>query len=98
MIISRAEIMSAISVYRTVKRKSGISTVTVDTADRYDGSETAASLSGFVQTATAEPFYRPELVEDLQRRIAEGRYYVPTEDIVEKMIGRLILDYTTTAN
>jgi anti-sigma28 factor (negative regulator of flagellin synthesis) len=95
MIISRAEIMSAISVYRTVKRKSGISTVTVDTIDRYDGSETAASLSVFVQSASAEPFYRPELVEDLQRRIAEGRYYVPTEDIVEKMIGRLILDFTT---
>jgi anti-sigma28 factor (negative regulator of flagellin synthesis) len=53
------------------------------------------SLTGFVQSVIAEPLYRPELVADLQRRIAEGRYYVPTEDIVDKMLGRLFLDYAT---
>jgi anti-sigma28 factor (negative regulator of flagellin synthesis) len=94
MIISRAEIASAINAYRTVKRKSSVSTVAFDTSDRYDGSETALSLSGIVQIATTEPFYRGELVQELQQRIAEGRYFVPTEDIVEKMVGRLILDYT----
>jgi anti-sigma28 factor (negative regulator of flagellin synthesis) len=29
------------------------------------------------------------LVADLQRRIAEGRYHVPTERIVERLIGML---------
>jgi anti-sigma28 factor (negative regulator of flagellin synthesis) len=96
MIISRAEIKSAISAYRTVKRKSAVSTVAFDTADRYDGSDAGVSLNAFVQSAS-EPFYRPELVADLERRIAEGRYYVPTEDIVDKLLGRLILDYTTSS-
>jgi anti-sigma28 factor (negative regulator of flagellin synthesis) len=95
MMISRAEIASAISAYKTVKRKSAVSTVAFDTADRYDGSDVAVSLTGFVQSVIAEPLYRPELVADLQRRIAEGRYYVSTEDIVDKMLGRLFLDFAT---
>jgi anti-sigma28 factor (negative regulator of flagellin synthesis) len=42
--------------------------------------------------ATSEPFYRPQLVDDLQRRISEGKYYVPSEDIVDKMLGRLMVE------
>jgi len=45
-----------------------------------------------VAAATAEPFYRADLVEDLRHRIAEGRYFVPTEEIVEKLLGRLIVN------
>jgi anti-sigma28 factor (negative regulator of flagellin synthesis) len=32
------------------------------------------------------------LVDDLQRRISEGRYYVPSEEIVDKLLGRLIVE------
>jgi anti-sigma28 factor (negative regulator of flagellin synthesis) len=96
MIISRAEIASAISAYKTVRRKSSVTTVAFDTGDRYDGSDAGVSLTGFVQSVISDPLYRSDLVADLQRRIADGRYYVPTEEIVEKMLGRLILDYTTT--
>jgi len=40
----------------------------------------------------AEPFYRTSLVNDLQHRISEGKYYVPTDQIVEKMIGRMVVE------
>lgn len=94
MIISRSEIASAISAYKSVKRKSTVRTVAFDT-DRFDASEAAASLVGFVQAVTAEPLYRTALVDDLQRRISEGRYYVPSEEIVDKLLGRLIVEVAT---
>jgi anti-sigma28 factor (negative regulator of flagellin synthesis) len=43
-------------------------------------------------SVAAEPMYREALVNDLQRRIAEGKYYVPSEAIVEKLLGRLVLE------
>jgi anti-sigma28 factor (negative regulator of flagellin synthesis) len=36
--------------------------------------------------------YREALVKDLQQRIAQGKYYVPSEQIVEKLLGRLVLE------
>lgn len=91
MIISRAEIASAVSAYRTVKRTASATAVTVETADTFDPSDEAASLSDVFAAAIAEPFYRPHLVEKLRRRISEGRYYVSSEQIVEKLLGHMIL-------
>jgi hypothetical protein len=92
MIISRAEIESAVSAYRTsAKRKSRISAVTYDT-DRTDLSEGSATIASYFTEVMAEPFYRTSLVSDLHHRISEGRYYVPTDQIVEKMIGRLVAE------
>jgi anti-sigma28 factor (negative regulator of flagellin synthesis) len=91
MIISRAEIASAVSAYKTVKRKSGPTTAAH--ADSFEKSEAAASLTGLLTGATAQPFYRPDLVDDLRRRISEGQYFVPTDQIVEKLLGRLIVEF-----
>ncbi|HEX3468739.1 MAG TPA: flagellar biosynthesis anti-sigma factor FlgM [Candidatus Elarobacter sp.] len=63
----------------------------VETADTFDPSDEAASLSDLFAAAVAEPFYRRSLVEKLRRRIAEGRYYVSSEQIVEKLLGHMIL-------
>jgi anti-sigma28 factor (negative regulator of flagellin synthesis) len=90
MIISRAEIASAISAYRTVKRKPGGASAAVDTTDSFERSDAASSLGTFT-TAAVEPFYRPDLVDRLRYQIAEGRYFVPSEEIVEKLLGRLIV-------
>ena len=49
-------------------------------------------MAGLAHAAASEPFYRKDLVDDLQRRIAEGRYFVPTEEIVDKLLGRLIVE------
>ena len=95
MIISRAEIASAVSAYKTVKRKPAASSVAVGSADSFEKSEAAASLSSLLTSATAQPFYRPDLVDDLRREISEGRYFVPTDQIVEKLLGRLIVEYAT---
>lgn len=93
MIISRAEIASAVSAYRTVKRKSSTSTVTVEKADTWEQSDAAASLLDIVQAViNGEPFYRADLVDDLRHRIAEGRYFVPADEIVDKLLGRLIVE------
>jgi len=93
MIISRAEIASAVSAYKTVKRKSSGAVVAHDAADSFERSEAAASLSSLLTGASAQPFYRPDLVDDLRRQISEGRYFVPTEQIVEKLLGRLIVEF-----
>ena len=94
MIISRAEIASAISGYKTVKRKSAVNGV--DTVDSYERSDAADSLVSILASAT-EPFYRPNLVNSLRRQISEGRYYVPSEAIVEKLLGRLIVEAAVAA-
>jgi anti-sigma28 factor (negative regulator of flagellin synthesis) len=90
MIISRAEIASALSAYKTVKRKL-VNGAPVDTADSFEPTDTASSLSTFRSAATSEPFYRPDLVDHLRHQISEGRYFVPTEEIVEKLLGRLLV-------
>ncbi len=91
MIISRAEIASAVSAYRTVKRKSGVTVASLETADSFDRSDAAASLRDLFAAAIAEPFYRPDLVEKLRRQISEGRYYVSTDQIVERLLGGMML-------
>ena len=90
MIISRAEIASALSAYKTVKRKSTTTATPLDTTDSFERSAAASSLVPF-QSAAAEPFYRPDLVDRLRYQINEGRYFVPTEEIVEKLLGRLLV-------
>ena len=96
MIISRAEIRSALTAYRAVKRRTTLDTVAFDTADSFERSEAAQSLAASLFAATSEPFYRPQLVDDLQRRIAEGKYYV-SEDIVDKLLGRLMVEAAAAA-
>jgi anti-sigma28 factor (negative regulator of flagellin synthesis) len=91
MFISRAELASAVSSYRTVKRTSAATAASVETGDSFDPSEAAASLGELVASATSEPFYRPALVERLRRQISDGRYHVSTDQIVERLLGRLFL-------
>ncbi|GAC1410527.1 MAG: hypothetical protein NVSMB64_19710 [Candidatus Velthaea sp.] len=91
MIISRAEIESAVGAYRTsVKRKPGMDAATYD-ADRYEASGGMSALFAFAANVFAEPLYRTNLVAELHRRISEGRYFVPADQIVEKLIGRLVV-------
>ena len=90
MIISRAEIASALSAYKTVKRKSANGAAPLDSTDSFERSDAASSLTSF-QSAAAEPFYRPDLVDRLRYQISEGRYFVPTEEIVERLLGRLLI-------
>ena len=97
MIISRAEIESAVSAYRTSrKKKAGAAqSVSFDTAPLdvdYVSSTEASSFAEMAASVVAEPMYREALVKDLQQRISQGKYYVPSEQIVEKLLGRLVLE------
>ena len=95
MIISRTEVSSAVSAYRAVKRRSNVATISVDTADSFERSGDAATFASLIADVISEPLYRKDLVEDLRRRIAEGRYFVPTDEIVDKLLGRLIVEAAT---
>jgi anti-sigma28 factor (negative regulator of flagellin synthesis) len=90
MIISGAEIASALSAYKPVKRKSATGAASLDPTDSFEPTDTASSM-GALRSAAAEPFYRPDLVDRLRYQISEGRYFVPTEEIVEKLLGRLLM-------
>lgn len=97
MMISRAEIASAVSAYKTVKRKSSVvASLTFDALDSFERSEAAGALADLFQLS-ADGFYRGDLVEHLRRQIAEGRYYVPADAIVEKLLGRLIVEAAVAA-
>ncbi len=94
MIISRAEIESAVSSYRTSRKRraQAAQSVSFDTNDAYVSSSEAATMADLAASVVSEPLYRDALVRDLQRRIAEGKYYVPAEQVVEKLLGRLLLE------
>jgi anti-sigma28 factor (negative regulator of flagellin synthesis) len=91
MIISGAEIASALAAYKPVKRKSATGPAPLDTTDSFEPTDAASSMGALRSAATAEPFYRPDLVDHLRYQISEGRYFVPTEEIVEKLLGRLMM-------
>jgi anti-sigma28 factor (negative regulator of flagellin synthesis) len=96
MIISRAEIESIVSAYRTavVKRKgratagSGVTS----SSDVLELSGETLNVGDLREAFASQPYYREAAVADLRQRIAEGKYYVPTDQIVEKILGRLIAD------
>jgi anti-sigma28 factor (negative regulator of flagellin synthesis) len=94
MFISRAEIESAVSAYRVARKRKAqhAESVAFDTADAYVSSTEGATFAELAASVTEEPLYREALVNDLRRRVAEGKYYVPAEQIVEKLLGRLVLE------
>ena len=102
MIISRAEIESAVAVYRASLRRiqktaaAEPSDVEVVASDSFSPSDEAATLTALREQVIAQPYYRQRLVNELKRRIEEGNYWVPAEHIVEKMLGRLIVENIAT--
>ncbi len=93
MIISRAEIQSAVAAYRSgVKRVTAVVPVTVDALDTFAASEESASLGSLRDAVAEKPYYRERLVNELRRRIAEGKYFVPSEQLVEQLLGRLFVE------
>lgn len=94
MYINRAEIDAAVSSYRTSRKRKANATESVshDSGDIYVSSGEAASMAELAARVTAEPLYREALVNELARRVSEGRYYVPADAIMEKLLGRLVLE------
>ncbi len=97
MYINRAEIDAAASAFRASRKRkaaeaSAPEILTVETSDTYVSSGAGASMADLAANVTAEPMYREALVNELARRVSEGKYYVPSEQIVEKLLGRLVLE------
>ena len=86
MIISRTEIANAVRAYRPWEPK------VIPFPSR---ASSRISRSTIVWARTAYdglPHLRDTLVLELQGRIVAGRYFVPAEEIVEKLLGRLVID------
>jgi anti-sigma28 factor (negative regulator of flagellin synthesis) len=99
MIITRAEIESAVAVYRASLRRiqrSGAAQASdvevVVSSDEFLPSDEAAMLTALREQVIAQPYYRQRLVNELKRRIEEGSYWVPAEEIVERMLRRLVVE------
>jgi len=99
MIITRAEIESAVAVYRASLRRiqrSGVAPASdvevVVASDSFLPSDEAAMLTALREQVIAQPYYRQKLVNELKRRIEEGSYWVPAEEIVERMLRRLVVE------
>jgi len=99
MIITRAEIESAVAVYRASLRRvqrSGVAQASdvevVVASDSFLPSDEAAMLTALREQVIAQPYYRQKLVNELKRRIEEGSYWVPAEEIVERMLRRLVVE------
>jgi anti-sigma28 factor (negative regulator of flagellin synthesis) len=99
MIITRAEIESAVAVYRSSLRRiqrSGVAQASdvevVVASDSFSPSDEAAMLTALREQVIAQPYYRQRLVNELKRRIEEGSYWVPAEEIVERMLRRLVVE------
>jgi anti-sigma28 factor (negative regulator of flagellin synthesis) len=90
MIISRAEIESAISAYLAARQKKAESAQSVSFDTHPVLEVEAATFAAMVASVKAEPMYREALVRDLQQRIGQGEYYVRSDEIVEKLLGRLV--------
>ena len=87
MRISQMEIDSVINVYRT--RAAAATRGTAGT-DAFSISKDALLMSKVRASYERLPDVREDRVRELRRRIADGKYYVPTDLIVEKILGRLI--------
>lgn len=103
MIISRAEIESAVAVYRASLRRvqrTGVAQpadVEVVASDSFSPSDEAAMLTALREQVIAQPYLRQRLVNELKRRIEEGNYWVPAEEIVERMLRRLVVENIASA-
>jgi len=86
MIISRTEISSAISANRPARKRS-----LAVPSDLYVPGE-GFSLAAFAADVAQTPFFREELVNELGRRISQGKYFVSSDEIVDKILGRLFAE------
>jgi anti-sigma28 factor (negative regulator of flagellin synthesis) len=96
MMISRDEIGFALSAYRNAQG-TRIADRSALSAGARAWSRWSAQrwFAAFGRAALVEPFYRHGRVAELRVRIAEGRYDVPSEEIAEKLLGRLLVDAAT---
>jgi hypothetical protein len=96
MMISRDEIGFALSAYRNARRQRRREGRALSAGARAWYRWTAARwFAACGGSALVEPFYRHGRVAELRLRIAEGRYNVTSEEIAEKLLGRLIVDAAT---
>lgn len=96
MMISRDEIGFALGAYRNAHRQHRREDRVLSAGARAWLRWSAARwCAAFGRAALIEPFYRPARVAELRLRIAEGSYDVTSEEIADKLLGRLLVDAAT---
>ncbi|KYZ76481.1 flagellar biosynthesis protein FlgM [Anaerosporomusa subterranea] len=95
MIISGKQIQDALKVYADQNQKAkpaARSQQSVSKRDEVVLSPKAQEFSQLLQKLKAMPEVREEKVAELTARIEAGEYAVDAKDIVEKMLGRTLVD------
>jgi len=96
MMISRDEIGFALTAYRNAAGTRTAEGPALSAGARaWSRGSAPRWVAVFGRAALVEPFYRHGRVAELRVRIAEGRYDVPSEEIAEKLLGRLLVDAAT---
>ena len=83
MIISRDEIANAVAAYKPWEPK------VIPFPDR---SRMRPTISWARSAYEMLPHLRDTLVLDLRGRIVAGRYFVPADQIVDRLLARLLID------
>lgn len=91
MYINRTDIDAVVSACHTSRERAtnAQETASDDTSDSYVSLAEAASVARSAASVTADPIYREALVNELAQRVSTGEYYIPTEQIVAKLLGQL---------
>ncbi len=87
MIISRTEIANAVAAYKTWEPQQ------LAFPSQRGQILNPHSVSWARTVYDRLPPLRDMLVRDLRGRIVAGRYFVPADQIVEKLLGRLVIDH-----
>jgi hypothetical protein len=95
MMISRDEIGVALHAYRRERGQRSERNALSAASRAWHRWSAPRWFAAFGRAALIEPFYRHGRVAELRVQIAEGSYDVPSEDIAEKLLGRLLVDAAT---
>jgi len=95
MHINRTENDSVAGIYRASRRRRVDPTdpsAPLESVEAFVASPEGMASAELASAVLADPLYREALVNELARRVAEGKYFVPSEQIVEKLLGRLVAE------
>lgn len=98
MMISRAQIDQILRVYRTSKAgRPGTGNLQGEraadaTADALHISVSPQDVAAVKDVLKTAPDVREDRVREVSRKLREGTYHVPAEEVAEKLLGRLMAD------
>lgn len=96
MIVSSSQIQKVLKLYgeqsKISKNTNADTTGSIQKKDEVILSSEAQGFGQIMQTLNGLPAVREDRVKDLSEQISTGKYNVTSQEIAEKMLGRLAVD------